>query len=136
PAAQAEPEAPAPTAQAPAASPAAVGPAFRRGLPRVAGGEPWPPAAAAPAGAAAAVSTPAPAAAEPAEPIEVPAPAPGAAAPPAPAPASAAVPTSEGTARRGLPRVAGGEAWPAAGTVVAHAFAASPAQTAPAAPAE
>src|SRR5699024_9225748 len=70
PAAQAEPEAPAPTAQAPAASPAAVGPAFRRGLPRVAGGEPWPPAAAAPAGAAAAVSTPAPAAAEPAEPIE------------------------------------------------------------------
>lgn len=57
--------------------------ALRRGLPRVTGGEPWPVA-----------STPAPAAV------------------PAPEPPSGSV-----VLRRGLPRAKGGEAWPAAGEV-------------------
>src|SRR5699024_10046356 len=53
-----EPASPAPAgASAPAPTPA--GETFRRGLPRVAGGEPWPPADAAPAGIAAAASAPA-----------------------------------------------------------------------------
>ncbi|ALJ18904.1 cytochrome b/b6 domain-containing protein [Microbacterium sp. No. 7] len=135
-------QAPAPAAQAPAAAAApvvAAAPAatvtLRRGLPRVPGGEPWPPAstvvvAAAPAAAAAV----APAAAAPAE---VAAPAEAAAAPAAAAPVAVAAGGSGvqlapagSSVRRGLPRTAGGDPWPPAGTVVA-AVAAAPVAAAP-----
>lgn len=71
---------------------------LRRGLPRVPGGEPWPPAgtvdiADAPAEGAAVVAA-------------------GVA-----APASGATETTEVALRRGLPRVPGGDPWPPAGTV-------------------
>jgi thiosulfate reductase cytochrome b subunit len=106
---------------------------IRRGLPRVPGGEPWPPAASAPVpvhpspvpgiGAAARTQvTDEPAASAPA------ASAPAAPAASAPVPGIAAAargqvadetaassPVSDRPLRRGLPRVAGGEPWPAAG---------------------
>lgn len=100
--------------------------AIRRGLPRVPGGEPWPPASV----AAAAAAPVAPAAAAPAAPVAAaPAAAPAAATPVDEAPeardvaASAAVvaqppavgPDGAKPLRRGLPRVAGGEPWPPAG---------------------
>lgn len=99
-------------------------PALRRGLPRVPGGEPWPPSEAAPAVSAvaavpgetsrAAVTVPDAPAAEPA-----------AAAPVAAATSAAAksAPAGSSSIRRGLPRVAGGEPWPPAGTVPARATA-------------
>jgi len=107
---------------------------MRRGLPRVAGGDPWPPASAPVApvveAAPAVVSAPA----EPAPPASAVAAAASAAAsasvaaPAAPAsvaaPVAAAQPASApsgapaaASVRRGLPRVAGGDPWPPADTV-------------------
>lgn len=103
---------------------------LRRGLPRVPGGEPWPPAGeasvsvAAPSRAPAAEPTPTPAAAAAAQ--AVPAAAPAAAAPAtAPAPAAATLTVGTTPLRRGLPRVPAGEPWPPAG--LAPAVAAAPA---------
>ena len=86
-------------------------PAMRQGLPRVPGGEPWPPVAAAPVAADTAA-------------------------------AASAENTVEVPLRRGLPRVAGGDGWPPAGTVrvaappeAAPAPAAEPAPVAEPAPA-
>ena len=103
---------------------------LRRGLPRVPGGEPWPPAGEASvsvadlSGAPAAGATPPPA--TPAA-QAVPAAAPPATAPAAAtAPATPAAPTVGTTSlRRGLPRVPAGEPWPPAG--LAPAVAAAPA---------
>jgi len=86
---------------------------MRRGLPRVAGGAPWPPADAAPPAPEVMEAAPAPAAA-----VSEAAAAP--AAPSGPAAAAPAVPLSAGTAagaglRRGLPRVVGGDPWPPEG---------------------
>ncbi len=100
----------------------------RRGLPRVPGGEPWPPAD------AAVPPTPAPAVADPHVPAEA-APQPSAAAESPAAHASArpsappvaTAPAGDGVAlRRGLPRVAGGEPWPPAGFAPTSAPAAEP----------
>ena len=76
---------------------------LRRGLPRVAGGQPWPPAGTveiedAPTVAAAPTTPP-------------------------------AIETVETPLRRGLPRVPGGEPWPPAGTVHVAAPTAAPAET-------
>ncbi|MBN8204380.1 cytochrome b/b6 domain-containing protein [Microbacterium esteraromaticum] len=110
--------APASAAPATAAAPSA---SLRRGLPRVAGGDPWPPASAAPAPAA-----PAPAMAAP-SPVVTEAPAaavaPAAAAAPQATAAAATAPGAE--LRRGLPRVAGGDPWPPAGTASVAAVVAS-----------
>ena len=109
---------------------------LRRGLPRVPGGEPWPPAGqvsvsvAALSGAPAAGATPAPAADAAADAAEKAVPA---VTSPAAAPATAtASPTASATLtmgatslRRGLPRVPDGEPWPPAG--FAPAAAAAPA---------
>ncbi|WP_397556802.1 cytochrome b/b6 domain-containing protein [Microbacterium alkaliflavum] len=108
-----------------------VGTSLRRGLPRVAGGEPWPsgngagPAAVAEpvlprqvAGAAAA--DPQIAAAEAPTPVVPPREVAGAAA------ADPQIAAGEGgDLRRGLPRVAGGEAWPSASATRAAATAAA-----------
>ncbi len=100
----------------PAAAPAAR--AVRRGLPRVPGGEPWPPAAAAPAvETAAAVEAPVttatdvPVAAARVEPL-----------PAASTATAASVPSADGGAalRRGLPRTPDGEPWPPAGSAPAR----------------
>ena len=109
--------------------------ALRRGLPRVPGGEPWPPSTvgAAPAASSAPAAVPgetAPAAVGSAAPVAPPA-APAAAAPaaaassaaPARTPAAAPAPRTPAggeSVRRGLPRVPGGEPWPPAGTVPAR----------------
>ncbi|KYJ97313.1 cytochrome b/b6 domain-containing protein [Microbacterium sp. CH1] len=108
---------------------AAPRPTLRRGLPRVRGGEPWPPAQAAPAVSAvaavpaetsrAAVTAPDAPAAEPAAATS--AAATPAAATPAAATPAAATPAGAPSIRRGLPRVPGGEPWPPAGTVPARA---------------
>ena len=160
--------APAPAADVVAAAPDAVPSAqsvagvevpLRRGLPRVSGGDSWPPAgvanvaAAAPTAAAARHAAPAadaaadaaPAAEAVAAPTPAPAENPGAtasqpAASPAAAPATAySTETEEVTLRRGLPRTAGGDPWPPAATVnveravaPAVAVAALSADTAPA----
>ena len=114
---------------------------MRRGLPRVAGGEPWPPASALPAAAAPATAAPATAAA-PAPAATAVAPAPAAPAPADPqvaASAPAAAIAGGETLRRGLPREAGGDAWPPAGVSRASAPTEAPAvapATVPAAPAE
>ncbi|WP_091254324.1 cytochrome b/b6 domain-containing protein [Arthrobacter sp. ok909] len=115
---------------------AAVARPLRRGLPRLPGGEPWPPAGEAPvsAGAPAAGATPAPvtdaaAAAAAAQTATAAAAAPTSTAPPAvpaTAPAAPAAVTMGTTSlRRGLPRIPGGEPWPPAG--LAPAAAAAPA---------
>src|SRR5699024_1675420 len=108
-----------------------TGHTFRRGLPRVPGGEPWPPAESAPAGIVAAAGTveaaaqaDRPVAPPVAEPAEEPAKEPLTPAGPA-EPAAAA----GGLARRGLPRVAGGDSWPPEGTTVANAFTTAPPPT-------
>jgi len=75
---------------------------LRRGLPRVPGGEPWPPAGTVDVAAAPVADTP----------VET-----------APVPVSAD--TVEVPLRRGLPRVEGGEPWPPAGTVKVAAPAAA-----------
>lgn len=105
-------------------------PALRRGLPRVPGGEPWPPSE-----GVAAPTAPSPPAAVPAAAAPSTATASAAAAAPAAAQASAATasapaaspaaatPAGSSSIRRGLPRVAGGEPWPPAGTVPARATA-------------
>ncbi|WDM42002.1 cytochrome b/b6 domain-containing protein [Microbacterium luteolum] len=114
---------------------------MRRGLPRVVGGEPWPPAATAavgpasdrgsasaegadtpdvghssPSGPTSGVSTPAVAPA-----------APEAVTTPVAAAAAVAPASGESSVRRGLPRVAGGEPWPPAGTAPVLSASASPA---------
>lgn len=121
-----EPAAPA----APSDGPIAM--SFRRGLPRVEGGEPWPPADAIPQGRAASTAQ--------AAPVSVDTPSVGAQSGEAASPSQAGdVESTQGTstsgpARRGLPRVEGGELWPPEGTVVAGAFQGrkpTPAQPAP-----
>ncbi len=118
------PVADAPVATAPAAASTATAPGtLRRGLPRVAGGDPWPPAGSVAPAAPVAASAPAPAA----EPAPVAA---AVSVPSESAPATASVPTTRAEARaartataavsdtalrRGLPRVAGGDPWPPAG---------------------
>lgn len=94
--------------------------AIRRGLPRVAGGDAWPPARDVAAGAASITdATPPPATTQIAASAPTPeAPAAAAAAPTTRAEARAArasAGTGDTALRRGLPRVAGGEAWPPAG---------------------
>lgn len=143
PAAPVEPAAPVKPA-APVES--GTGNTFRRGLPRVPGGEPWPPAEAAPAGSVAASgTTPAPgtspAAAQAEHPVAAPTAAPAApettvaaAGPVTPAEPVEPVAAGGGPARRGLPRVAGGDPWPPEGTTVASAFVAAPPPTPAAAP--
>ncbi|KRC59276.1 hypothetical protein ASE14_16095 [Agromyces sp. Root81] len=122
---------------------ATYGRTTRQGLPRVAGGEPWPPAfelaeaIAAPAATSVAVdAAPAPAAAD------APAVAAAASAGTATAVAAAAVVSTARTVRRGLPRVPGGEPWPpasaapapvAASVAVAESATATPATDAAAA---
>ncbi|MFE6964285.1 cytochrome b/b6 domain-containing protein [Agromyces sp. NPDC057679] len=111
-----------PVAAAPLAETAVTSRSLRRGLPRVPGGEPWPPAgsvtvAAAVGSVADAASASAPEVA-PATPV-------GTAAVPAAAPAVAAAPAAAVAAggvalRRGLPRTPGGEPWPPAGTAPAR----------------
>jgi len=116
---------------------AAVSGRLRRGLPRVPGGEPWPPAgevlasaadrSAAPADFAEPATVPAAApVAAPVAPIEKAAPA---AAAPATGPAAAPATSTAGAAqlRRGLPRVPGGEPWPPAGLAPTAAAAPVPA---------
>ncbi|HWM15824.1 MAG TPA: cytochrome b/b6 domain-containing protein, partial [Microbacterium sp.] len=92
----------------------------RRGLPRVPGGQPWPPAGDAPVQGAEAVAS------TPANPQEL-TPEHGVSAPSAPSAESRPI-------RRGLPRVPGGEPWPAAASAgpavqMAEAAAPVPAQT-------
>lgn len=102
---------------------------LRRGLPRVPGGEPWPPSDARPVQQSASAEEPTPATAPaPAAPAVSPAAATSVAAarldqtnestPAASAGGAGAPSAAAGAAvRRGLPRVAGGESWPPAGTV-------------------
>ncbi|KAF2416183.1 hypothetical protein B2K11_17150 [Microbacterium sp. B35-30] len=119
---------------------------MRRGLPRVPGGEPWPPAgtvvpAAAVAGAAALSQTPSPQESSPARaevetaaPAATTAAASGSVAPVAPAAAAAAAGTAGAKAlRRGLPRAPGGEPWPPAGFAPAPAAPVSEPAASPAA---
>ena len=87
---------------------------LRRGLPRVPGGEPWPPAGTVDVEGAVAAA---------AEPV-------------AGGAAAGATETAEVPLRRGLPRVSGGEPWPPAGTVRVAAPAAADAAAAPASAAE
>ncbi|MFD1377199.1 cytochrome b/b6 domain-containing protein, partial [Micrococcus antarcticus] len=120
---------------------------IRQGLPRVAGGDPWPPAelfapaagAAVPAGPSAVEDAAEPVLDQPvgpsvpAEPTPAQAPASSAASAPAAEPVADQGAVA-GLLRQGLPRVAGGGPWPPAGTpVAANAPAAS--QNASAAPA-
>lgn len=115
---------------------AAVARQLRRGLPRVPGGEPWPPAGEAPVAVAALSGAPAPgaataSAADAAADTAVAGAAEEAAVPateaPAAAPADTPATRTTGTTslRRGLPRSPGGEPWPPAG--LAPAAAAAPA---------
>ncbi len=132
--------APGPTAVSapvPAVNPGPAGARqLRRGLPRVPGGEPWPPAgeisvsvaapSAAPAAAGATTTPAAEAAADASEKVAVPAATSPVAAPAtAPAPAPATLTTGTTPLRRGLPRFPGGEPWPPA--ALAPAVAAAPA---------
>ena len=87
---------------------------LRRGLPRVPGGEPWPPAGTVDVEGAVAAA---------AEPV-------------AGGAAAGATETAEVPLRRGLPRVSGREPWPPAGTARCAAPAAADAAAAPAAAAE
>ena len=111
---------------------------IRRGLPRVEGGDPWPPAGEAPARIVTAGT------AAPSEPVSGVEPAAAPSARSAPAVAAAAQETAPGTTavsapvpavnsgaavprqlRRGLPRVPGGEPWPPAGEAPASVAALS-----------
>jgi len=125
------------SAPVPAVNPgAAVARQLRRGLPRVPGGEPWPPAGEAPVAVAALSGAPAPGAATASAPdaaadTAVAGAAEEAAVPateaPAAAPADTPATRTTGTTslRRGLPRAPGGEPWPPPG--LAPAAAAAPA---------
>ena len=125
------------SAPVPAVNPgAAVARQLRRGLPRVPGGEPWPPAGEAPVAVAALSGAPAPgaataSAADAAADTAVAGAAEEAAVPateaPAAAPADTPATRTTGTTslRRGLPRAPGGEPWPPPG--LAPAAAAAPA---------
>lgn len=104
---------------------------LRQGLPRTPGGEPWPPATAVAAFAGAAGAAAAPSTATPSEPGAA-ATSTADAADQATAPAATPANTVEVPLRRGLPRVAGGEAWPPAGTVHVPAPAEPEAAPAPA----
>ncbi|WP_193095573.1 cytochrome b/b6 domain-containing protein [Brevibacterium sp. FME17] len=120
---------------------------LRRGLPRVEGGEPWPPEGLAPAGVKAASSSEAaPAAsdsdAQEATASEAPAEAESADASSAATGSAASEPEATESApagdvplRRGLPRVAGGEPWPPEGLAPAGAKAASATSASTSAPA-
>lgn len=104
---------------------------LRRGLPRVPGGEPWPPAGEVPVSVAAPSVAPA-AGAAPTPPANAAVQALPAVAAPAAVPATAPATPATGTTplRRGLPRVPSGDPWPPAG--LAPAAAAAPAvQAAP-----
>lgn len=107
----------APTA-APAVAVASTARVVRRGLPRVPGGEPWPPASTAPVvetpAAAAAPTADVAAAADRAEPLPV------AGAATAAIGAVSAVTTGGAALRRGLPRTPDGEPWPPAGSAPAR----------------
>ncbi|MBZ6372736.1 MAG: cytochrome b/b6 domain-containing protein, partial [Microbacterium hominis] len=127
-----------------ASSGSGSGSALRRGLPRVPGGEPWPPAGVAPAGAASPAGA-APAASIPIEVAQAVASAPAnpqitppesdaAASAPVQVAHSAGIepafprvapPESATALRRGLPRVPGGEPWPPAGVAPAGAVSAA-----------
>ncbi|MFD5226248.1 cytochrome b/b6 domain-containing protein [Microbacterium sp. NPDC058342] len=103
---------------------------LRRGLPRVKGGEPWPPAAESPAPPAPAeVASSARDLAEdtgPSREEAVPSAASGARdTASAPVPAASVTPTVPATLRRGLPRVAGGEPWPPASAAASPVAASS-----------
>jgi len=108
---------------------AASGVALRRGLPRVKGGEPWPPAASATPSAPAPAESAIPARTDAVSPAaapaveDAPASAPAPTTAPAAASATATAPTAADgiTVRRGLPRINGGEPWPPAGTAPAIA---------------
>ncbi|WP_141363925.1 cytochrome b/b6 domain-containing protein [Glutamicibacter uratoxydans] len=102
--------------------------AIRQGLPRVSGGDPWPPAIAQPA--VLEKEPEAPVAGQAAAPAAEPPVVAPAAAQPAPAaePAAAAAPSAAGI-RQGLPRVPGGAPWPPA-EVAASTPAAAPAPAA------
>jgi thiosulfate reductase cytochrome b subunit len=128
------------------ATPPAAARPLRRGLPRVPGGEPWPPADAAPAtagpGLAGGIAATAPSRSPRAEaPFPAPAQAPVTPAPPvvgaqnvpdSPVPPAGRAEDAPQTAaderpmRRGLPRVAGGEAWPPPGLFAKATDAAAP----------
>ncbi|WP_217136231.1 cytochrome b/b6 domain-containing protein [Leucobacter chinensis] len=146
PVAQQAPEQEAPAQSVAPAPQAGSAQVLRQGLPRVAGGEPWPAGGTPPGAAPAAAPTAAPVAAAPAAeaPVATAAAeaAPAAATPTAaPAAAATAAPAElrEVALRRGLPRVAGGEPWPPEGValqavpVAPAAPAAAPAAQAPAA---
>ncbi|MFJ2620508.1 cytochrome b/b6 domain-containing protein [Glutamicibacter sp. NPDC087344] len=108
----------------------------RRGLPRVPGGEPWPPAdnPGVPVPAPGAASSPEPdtqaplasvASAEPVDDVAI---------PPAPVESSSAS-TPAGDLRRGLPRIPGGQPWPPAAKAPAPAPAPAPMEAAQPVPA-
>ena len=116
---------------APAEAASVSSASLRRGLPRVAGGEPWPPAgtmtAAAPAASADVIaSSAAPESTAPASAPVAATPVATASAPAAPSTVSAVA--SDVPVRRGLPRTAGGDGWPPAGT---RPLVAAPAEEAP-----
>ena len=113
---------------------------IRRGLPRVEGGDPWPPAGEAPArivtaetaalsafesGAEPATAAPAAAPAATTAPAAAPETAPGTTAVSAPVPAVNSGAAAPRQLRRGLPRVPGGEPWPPAGQAPVSAAALS-----------
>ncbi|MFK3677809.1 cytochrome b/b6 domain-containing protein [Microbacterium sp. NPDC090218] len=101
---------------------------LRRGLPRVPGGEPWPPVDAATVAPPTAASLPAavPESAPSAPAVAV---VTAAAAAPAVATSASAQSAPAGGVRRGLPRVIGGEPWPPADTVPVVQASAAPVET-------
>ena len=99
---------------------AAAGSVLRRGLPRIAGGEPWPPAGASASLVPELVEGTRPAVADASTGLAATAAPAVASAPAGPANAPAAALAQAGSAlRRGLPRVGGGDPWPPAGTAAA-----------------
>ena len=99
---------------------AAAGSVLRRGLPRIAGGEPWPPAGASASLVPELVEGTRPAVSDASTGLAATAAPAVASAPAGPANAPAAALAQAGSAlRRGLPRVGGGDPWPPAGTAAA-----------------
>ena len=99
---------------------AAAGSVLRRGLPRTAGGEPWPPEGASVSPVPELVEGTRPAVADASTGLAATAAPAVASAPAGPANAPAAALAQAGSAlRRGLPRVGGGDPWPPAGTAAA-----------------